>query len=153
MELRKLSSEDIEDVKRLIFDAFSRPPWNDDWSDSEQFHKYVVDLTQNANCLTLGLCDSSVGGGESRLVAVSTGRILHWFEGTEYFIDDLCVSPEFQGQGVGTLFLSKIEDYLRSVGVKAIVLRSERETSAYCFYRKLGFVENEKSVFFTKRLF
>lgn len=153
MELRKLSLADTESVKNLVFAAFSEPPWNDDWSDSAQFHQYIVDLTQNANSLTLGLYSADANERDACLVAVSMGRIIHWFEGTEYFIDDLCVRPDLQGQGIGSLFMSKIEDYLRRIDVKAIVLRSEREIPAYFFYCKLGFVENAKSVFFTKTLF
>lgn len=47
MELKKLSLDDINEIKKVILDAFTGEPWNDDWQDPEQFHRYILDLIGN----------------------------------------------------------------------------------------------------------
>ena len=63
---------------------------------------------------------SGLDGNE--MIGLAMGHIRHWYEGTEYMIDELCVRTDRQGQGVGTAFLRDMEDYLRRL--------LERETRA-----------------------
>ncbi len=37
IELKQLSVEEIETIKSFFADVFMKEPWNDDWSDKEQF--------------------------------------------------------------------------------------------------------------------
>ncbi len=80
------------------------------------------------------------------------GHIRHWYTGTEYYIDELCIRTEKQGQGIGTLFLQKIEEAIRELGLVQIFLQTEQSVPAYEFYRKNGFLELEGHVSFAKRL-
>ena len=36
-ELRELSIKDIEKIKSFFAAVFTKEPWNDDWSNEEQF--------------------------------------------------------------------------------------------------------------------
>lgn len=146
MEIKKLNVQNIEEIKFVINESFSQPPWNDDWSDEKQFHLYILDLIDNKNSLSLGLYDNEV------LIAVSLGRIKHWYEGTEYWIDDLAVLPQFQGLGYGSNFIKQMEDYLKQQNISAIVLRTQKGIPAYDFYVKNGFSEKSENVYFDKKL-
>ena len=86
MELKKLTAADRPAIRSLFLDVFSNAPWNDDWSDEAQLNAYLDDLTGNRNSLSLGFFD-----GE-RLIGLALGNIRHWFRGTEYYIDELCVA-------------------------------------------------------------
>ena len=57
-ELRELSIKDIEKIKSFFAAVFTKEPWNDDWSNEEQLHAYVMDLIGNRNSLTLGLFEN-----------------------------------------------------------------------------------------------
>lgn len=146
MELKKLSLEDIDDIKRVILDAFTGEPWNDDWQDPEQFHRYILDLIDNENSLSLGLVDNG------KIVAVSLGRIKHWYSGNQYWIDDLGVISDAQGKGYGTSFLTLAEQYLKEHGINKIILLTEREIPAFYFYKKNGFELREKRVVYEKEI-
>lgn len=146
MELVRLSDRDLPAIKALFLDVFQSPPWNDDWSDEAQLFAYLSDLTQNKNSLALGLMD------KGRLVALSLGSIRHWYSGTEYSIDELCVARAYQGKGVGTQFLAKIEEYLLARGIVHIFLQTERYAPAFEFYKKRGFHALPEHVALTKRL-
>lgn len=146
MEIKKLSTDNIEEIKFIIKQTFSEEPWNDDWSDDRQFHLYVLDLTDNKNSLSLGLYDNG------KLIGVSLGRIKHWYTGTEYWIDDLAILPKAQGNGCGSQFIDMIESFIKKLGIVRIVLFTEKEIPAYNFYVKKSFEEKKERVFFEKLL-
>ena len=146
LTLKKLDACEVETVKTMLKEIFSKAPWFDDWSDEEQLRAYVVDLIGNTSSLTFGLCDGD------KLVGICTGRIRHWYAGTQYCIDDLGIATERQRSGLGGVFLKMIGDELKQSGIKSIVLYTDRETPAYHFYKGLGFTEDVNHVCYQKML-
>lgn len=146
MELRELTVRDREDITRLFRDVFMNEPWNDDWSDEAQLDAYIRDLIGQDNSLTLGYYD----GG--RLAALAMGHIKHWFAGTEYNVDELCVDRDTQGRGIGSAFLGEIERFLSERGIFRIFLQTDRDMPAYAFYRHRGFRELRDHVSFVKTI-
>ena len=90
MEVKELNTERIEEIKEAMTAIFSVEPWNDVWN-PEQLHVYVLEIIGNRNSLSFGLYE----GG--RLIGISLGRIKHWCEGTEYWIDEFGILPKWQG--------------------------------------------------------
>lgn len=144
MNVRKLDTENFEEIKALFRDVFMNEPWNDDWSNDEQLTGYMLDLTGNRNSLSLGLYE------ENELVGVSLGSIMHWCLGTEYYIYEFFIKRDRQQEGLGTVFLSEIESYVKDVGVNHMFLQTERDVPAYAFYTKNGFSELEGHVSLAK---
>ena len=132
---RKLGREDRDRIRELFVSVFTAPLWNDDWSDRQQLDRYLEDLTGQSSSLAFGLFD-----GEE-LVGVSMGSIKHWWSGTEYCIEELCVKTCRQRQGLGTFFLKKIRSHIAGMGLKHLFLQTERTVPAYEFYLKNGFKE------------
>lgn len=143
---RKLESDSLELAKELFAGVFCAEPWNDDWSDPQQLHLYMVDLMGQAGSLTFGLFE-----GE-QLVGISMGRIRHWFTGTEYYIDELCIRTDRQGMGLGGLLLEKIEEAIREMGFHHIFLQTSADVPAYGFYQQHGFSELKGHVSMAKEL-
>lgn len=146
MELKRLSINDKEAIKELFTGVFTGEPWNDDWSDSKQLDCYIDDLCGQSYSLTFGLYD----GGE--LIGISMGDIKHWFRGTEYLINELCIKTDRQGTGAGTFFLTEIEKAIKEMGLKQIFLLTDRDMPAYNFYKKNGYVEVSNLVPFSKNI-
>ena len=107
MKLKQLDMEDLGTVRKLFVKIFSQEPWNDRWDDPEQLRRYMEELLGAPNALCLGLFEDDV------LVGISLGRIRHWYQGTEYWIDELGIDPERQGMGAGRRFLELIDGDLR----------------------------------------
>lgn len=142
MEIKELSTENKEEIKHIIYTAFSQEPWNDKWKSDEQLTKYVTGLTDNKNSLSLGLVDNE------KLIGVAVGRIKYWYDGDEYWIDDLAILPQAQGKGCGSEFMKLMEKYLKEKNIKKTVLFTNKDIPAYYFYKKNGFSEkNERTVF------
>ena len=146
MNLKILTSKDKHSVTGLFRDVFTREPWNDDWSDPEQLAAYIDDLIAQNNSLTLGYMDGD------RLVGLAMGRIKHWYEGTEYCIDEFCVDTPFQNKGIGSVFLNEIESYLSGIGVHWLYLQTDKTVPAYPFYIHRGFLELSDNVSLAKKI-
>lgn len=145
-KIKKLGLENNSEIEELFVSVFTKEPWNDDWSNASQLDLYIEDLTANRNSLTFGLYE----GGD--LVAVSMGHVKHWYSGTEYYIDELCVRTEKQGMGIGSEFLSEIENELKKIEINNIFLLTEKTVPAYDFYRNRSFHELNDMVAFAKKL-
>ena len=116
-ELKRIGLNEKAQIKKLFKDVFTNEPWNDDWSDEEQLNMYMNDLIGQSYSLTYGLYDSD------ELIGLSMGYIKHWFRGTEYYIDELCIRTDRQGEGIGTFFMNEIEKAIGSIGIKKIFLQ------------------------------
>ena len=145
-ELKKLAPVDRPQMKSFFYNVFTRPPWNDDWSNDAQLSAYLADLTDNQNSLAFGFFRGQ------EMVGLSMGSIRHWYTGTQYMIDELCVRTDLQGQGIGTAFLQAMETAIRPMGIVSIFLLTDRNMPAFTFYRKNGFTVNEGNVALTKVL-
>ena len=142
----RLDESYLEQAAALYKSAFAGEPWNDDWSDEEQLRAYISDIACQQNSLNFGL----ISGGQ--LVAIALGSTRHWWEGTNYNLEELCISPDMQGRGIGTRFLVQIESELKALGIAGIFLQTDIDKPSYRFYRKNGFGELTKHVSFFKGL-
>ncbi len=145
MDIRELSMDHIAAVRKLMLSIFTKPPWNDVWTDA-QLRAYISELMGNPNSLSFGVYQ------DGQLIGMALGRIKSWYEGTEYWIDEFGVLPEMQHSGIGSEFMGKLEMVLAEKGIKHIALLTERHVPAYHFYQKNGFDEQEETVFFVKKI-
>ena len=113
--------------------SFAGEPWNDDWSDREQLSQYIKEISCNFNALNFGLVIND------ELVGLSVGAIRHWWEGTNYNIEEFCIIPEYQRKGIGSRFMKLIEDEIKKRGLQGIFLQTDSDKPAYSFYHKNGF--------------
>lgn len=143
---KRLNESNSGEIRELFVNVFTKEPWNDDWSDENQLCAYIHDLVGQDNSLTFGLYEGN------ELIGISMGYIKHWYTGTEYYIDELCISTEKQGHGIGTLFVGEIEKACRDMGLTHLFLLTGKDAPAYKFYQKQGFFEYESTVAFGKDL-
>lgn len=142
--IKKLDIMHRKEVQTLFLEVFSKAPWHDDWQSEEQLSTYMEELMGNSNSLCLGYYHNE------HLIGISLGYVFHWWEGTDYFVKELCIDTVYQGRGYGSIFLSEIEAYLKEHAIKALWLMTDRDTPAYDFYEKNGFKELGDNVVFAK---
>lgn len=139
-EIIKLDKKDLSAIADLYRKAFMGEPWNDDWSDRSQLEEYIKDVSGNFQGLNYGLLI------DGKLEAVSLGTVRHWWEGTNYNIEEFCVDPDFQGRGTGTRFMGMIEDEIHRLGFAGIFLQTDKDKPSYRFYLKNGYKELDMHV-------
>ena len=139
-ELIILDQTYLPEMVKLYKSAFSGEPWNDDWSDAEQLTEYIKEKSGSYRAVNYGLLSDGV------LVAISLGQITHWWEGTNYVLEEFCVSPDLQGTGIGSRFMGLIEADLKTRNAKGIFVQTDSDKPAYNFYHKNGFKDSSKHV-------
>ena len=146
LTLKKLNAENEEEIKNLFYEVFTKEPWYDDWHDVGMLTLYIKELTQAFNSLALGLYL------DNDLIGISLGRIMHFYEGIQYRIDELCIAYKHQNKGYGSNFMAKIDKYCLKEGISYIILSTEREYQAFKFYLKNDFKEAKQSVMLYKKI-
>ena len=144
--IKEMSSKDLAEMKTLFRSVFSSPPWNEDWSDEQQLDEYLKDLIEVRGSLLFGLYEAE------QLIGISIGKIKHWYGGTEYYIEELCIRNDYQGKGYGKAFFTLIEGKIKERGLHVIYLMTDRNQPAYEFYQKIGFRELPELTSFFKEL-
>lgn len=134
----------LKETMSLYQRAFGKAPWNDDWSDQAQLSEYIKEVSGGCHCLNYGLLI------DGKLVAVSLGSVRHWWEGTNYNIEELCVDPDLQRQGIGSRFMQMIENDIKAKGFAGIFLQTDNDMPSYKFYIKNGYKELTTHVSFYK---
>jgi len=136
----------LPSMAELYRNSFGGEPWNDDWSNQEQLDEYIKEISSSYHALNYGLLI------DGKLVALSIGMVRHWWEGTNYNIEEFCISPELQHQGLGTKFMKLIEGDIRQRGLAGIFLQTDKDKPSYRFYQKNGFFELDLHVSLYKRV-
>ncbi|MNP29132.1 Acetyltransferase (GNAT) family protein [compost metagenome] len=80
-----------------------------------------------------------IGLVNNKIVALSIGMKKPWICGMEYYIDEFCISYDYQGEGIGSLFLNHIEKLLLDENVQGMILNTEKDYPSCKFYEKNGF--------------
>ena len=108
--------------------------WSSVWGDPPS-------LAQTELAMAHTLFRVSVFDGD-RIIAM--GRMIGDM-GLDYYIKDVVVRPEYQGQGIGRLLIDELLRYVRDHGVKGTGVFVElcAMPDKMPFYQKLGFDTNE----------
>ena len=139
LHFRSMEGADIGACSDLFCKVFSAPPWNEDVS-PEEARRYFE------NCFSLASFRGFVAESGGRIVGLAAGFLKPWRKGMEYYLDEFCIVPSFQGKGIGSRLLDEICTRLAEEGVFGAMLNTERAYPAYSFYLKNGFSESGLSV-------
>ena len=126
VKLTILDASHLPQMAELYRSAFHGEPWNDDWSDTEQLMEYIKEISGSYHALNYGLFIN----GE--LIALSIGMIRHWWEGTNYNIEEFCVATAYQGQADSPEYsFRRTMTSRRTISIRKTVLTSSVPTSAF----------------------
>lgn len=145
LNLKRLTIKDKKIITDVFISVFTKEPWNDDWSNTNQLDMYINDLVGQGYSLTYGLFD------DDELIGIAMGYVKHWYSGTEYIINEFCIKTDRQGAGAGSFFISEIEKAIKEMGIKQIFLLTDSNVPAYNFYKKNGFSEEQTTRPMVKR--
>ena len=139
LHFRSMERADIGACSDLFCKVFSAPPWNEGVS-PEEAQRYFE------NCFSLASFRGFVAESGGRIVGLAAGFLKPWRIGMEFYLDEFCVAPSFQGKGIGSRLLDEIRTRLAEEGVFGAMLNTERAYPAYSFYFKNGFSDAGLSV-------
>lgn len=138
--IRDFKSDDFDGCTNLFIQVFSQAPWNDVWS-LERAKLYLRDIVMLPNFYGV------VAQNESEIIGMCWGHIKRWWVRDEFFVDEMCVISERQGQGIGQQIMQYAKQKLGELGVSELTLLTARDSAAERFYQKQGFVVLNNLVF------
>ncbi|MFB6655288.1 GNAT family N-acetyltransferase [Streptomyces microflavus] len=157
--LRRLSGAGLlarrEDARQVYAEAFGGPPWSEDASAADGFVRRLPDNASRPGFTAAGAFrdDRLIGlatawttpapfpsGGCYPQAAAALGpdRTAQWLCGSRE-VDELAVSPDARGQGVGAALLERVT--VDAPGGRCWLLTSVRALDAMGFYRRLGWTQ------------
>lgn len=146
LSIRKFSSCDLDECSVLFKEVFSSDPWYDRWVSLEQTQVYLRELVDNP------IFEGFVALEDEDIIAVCLGHSKSWWSGKEFVVDEFFVSPEKQGNGMGTRLIDIVSKYLLEKDYARLILLTNKGIPAEDFYLKNGFFNNQKRTVMTKKL-
>lgn len=135
-----------DECSKIFAKVFTREPWNDVYKTDHTVQDYFSAMEDNNKFIGFVACT------EDRIVGLCLGLLKPWINGIEYYIDELCIDIDYQGQGIGTKFMEFIKKPLQEIGANGIILNTECRYPAYEFYLKNEFIQLEDIVIMVKEL-
>ena len=134
----------LDQVVELFIDVFSKEPWNDSWDSNKDAENFLIDIVNTPGFKSLLYIK------DEKVIGALFGHTIKWCEGDEFYIREFFVNSDFQGEGIGTKLMEKLEKELKKENIYTIVLLTEKNTEAKKFYHNKGFEIIDDIVFMYK---
>ncbi len=141
-EIRKATKKDINKMAQLMIKEFSKPPYNDKWTKKNSEKSINSDLT-----IGIGYIIKE----KNNIIGFMLIR-KDILDKIYLFIENLIVDGDYQGKGVGKMLIKFIEKKYSKNNKVIISLTTNKKSSAYNFYKKLGFRENKENINMSKEI-
>ena len=132
--IKQMDATLIEKCAYLYQSAYKNEPWNEEYSIDEisaYLSRFLNSDTKRAYMLVL----------DDKTIGIALGLIAPCI-GSDYFrLEDICLSPEYQGNGYGSQFIHLISNCVLNENCDSILLGTQRGYPAHNFYLKNGFKE------------
>ncbi|MGG3802669.1 GNAT family N-acetyltransferase [Metabacillus fastidiosus] len=129
----------------LYVSVFNEPPWEDNWT-FEKAERRFLDLLHTPRFLGFSYYHNE------ELVALAAGNCEEWSDGELFYLKEMCVRPNMQGQEIGTRLLSYLDAHLQERGVMYSYLLTLQEGQAASFYAKNSYKKDLNTVFMLHKL-
>ena len=133
-QVRAIAPDEIGDCAAVYVDAFAQPPWNEA-CDPAQIADYLSGFIDRDGFCAWRL---SVGG---EIVGVALGIVVPCPGGAFLRLEDFCIAPKRQREGLGGLFFDQIQRLSAAQGCDSVLLATQPDVPARDFYLKQGLRE------------
>jgi ribosomal protein S18 acetylase RimI-like enzyme len=142
LNIRKITSDDINECSKLYSKVFSADPWNEPWAESVAFER-LQHIFDSKGSLGFLAEDQIIQG-------FVLGNSEPFYFGEMFYLREMCVDTNLQGTGIGTKILSSLYTDLEARKIKGFYLVTEHTIPAVQFYEKNGIVESKNMKFYSK---
>lgn len=142
MKIRKATKKDLPKLADLIIEEFSKPPYKDKWTKKAAMKSIKFDFE-------IGNIDIAV---ENKVILGYVSFFKDQYYKPIITLGGLVVNSIAQRKGVGKKLMNHIQKIGKSDKYPLISLSTNKKSSAYNFYKNLGFKENKNIITMTKKL-
>ena len=133
MKIRKAKKSDLKKISEIFRIEYSKNPYNEKWGSkaltkTKEYYKnnfiYVIE-------------------SEKEIIGFVIFSTYLWYDNKRGLIDEIVVSAGYRGKGYGKKLLKFAENFLKKKGIRTLNLFSLKKSSAFRFYKKQGFKEED----------
>lgn len=134
--LRQYQNTDYEfvyEVKKNAYKKYVEQCWGN-WNDAEQRDRFKEFINKSSDRIYIIMINNKrIGFYQGQIVNDKT-----------YYIENICIIPEYQGKGIGTDLIKTI---LEKHSDKNIEIQYFKQNPVGNLYKRLGFVNNGETEF------
>lgn len=134
--IRKIQSTDLDKCVELLEKSYSRPPYNEKFSSGSAFNYLKRKFDYCAD-------HSFVIEEDENIIGFIIINLSYWADGNGAIIEEIVIDEDKQEQGYGKKLMKHTSDHLKNLGVKFLMLWTRKDSTAYNFHYKNGFVQDE----------
>jgi aminoglycoside 6'-N-acetyltransferase I len=134
--IRKIKLSDLQSCAEILEKSYSKPPYNEKFPSDSAFNYIKRKFDYCAE-------HSFVVEEDKNVIGFIFINLSYWTFGKQALIEEIVIDEDRQGQGYGKKLLAYSDEYLKSLGTKSLMLWGRKDASAYNFYLKNGFIEDE----------
>jgi aminoglycoside 6'-N-acetyltransferase I len=143
MKIRKAAHRDRRDIAQIIKEEYSKKPYEEKWTEKSAIE--TLRHFASIGRIFVAEIEGKIAGFIIITKEIYNGKI-------NYIIEELVVSADYQGKGVGTELINRMEKIGKKEGVSSIILYASTKAKAYKFYKHLGFEHLKHMAYFSKKL-
>jgi ribosomal protein S18 acetylase RimI-like enzyme len=132
LQIRNALPTDVDALTTVFVECFNAAPWNDGWG---------VDAARERLQAILGAPHfrGAVAVSNGAVVGLLLGQKERWIDAYHYNLQEMCILPRYQRQGIGRDLLRYLLHELRQEGTEKVYLITAPDSGAAAFYSAQGF--------------
>lgn len=133
MKIRKIKESDLLACAKILKDAYGRSPYNEVFigSTADEYVKSKYNNSKDSNFVAVD--------DNNNVLAFIILNISTWSEGLQAVLEEIVVSPNFQGSGIGKELVQHAHNYLNSLGAKSVMIWVKKDERLLSFYKNQGY--------------
>jgi aminoglycoside 6'-N-acetyltransferase I len=120
----------LDECVSLFLNVYSPEPWSDKWPSIDNAKKYLYEFIIHPRFKGFIVFEYN------KIIGVCLGHKRTWWEGEEYFIDEMFIDIQKQRKGIGSSLMNHLEYELGKDGINNIALFTKKNYPAEHFYLK-----------------
>jgi len=117
----------------IFYNIYYDNKYNYSWLNKTKIKRYFNDIQNTPNF------EGYIQTKDNKIAGVCFGTINDYFNINKYYIKELFVKKELQGNGIGSTIIDNLKNELLKKNIKIIEIQTNNEDIAFDFYIKNNF--------------
>jgi ribosomal protein S18 acetylase RimI-like enzyme len=143
IKIRKAEKKDLRKIGKLMLREFSKAPFNERVKINAVLKS--LNFYYKIGQIYVAMANNNIAG------AIVFKKEQYW-EGPVIIIEDLAVDERYKKQGIGKKLMNFAEDLGKSHNVKSILFKTNKESKAVKFYKKMNYKIEKSRINMRKRI-
>ncbi|ATU05478.1 hypothetical protein BKN14_03435 [Candidatus Gracilibacteria bacterium HOT-871] len=140
--IRNMQEKDLLSCSIILKNEYGKEPYFEIFENNNHLN-YIESKFLNNKKTSFVVLDNDT------IIGFCISSLSFWVDGLQGIIEEIVIDGAYRGKGVGKKIYFYVEDFLRNLGVKSLMLWAQNDSIAFNFHIKNGFFKsNNHSIMF-----